>query len=64
MQFTNLQFVWEQGFDFPVERNAFAIDHQDVCHDVVTCKPADMVAFIRGSPLIRNVLAGVGNFFG
>ena len=27
-------------------------------HDVVTCKPADMVAFIRGSPLIRS-----GEFF-
>ena len=27
-------------------------------YDVVTCKPADMVAFIRGSPLIRS-----GEFF-
>ena len=60
--FLYTKFVWEQGLKFLVERNAFVIDQQNVYHDVIACKPADVVAFIRGGSLIRKVMEGVGKF--
>ena len=60
--FFTQNLYWEQSLKFLVERNALVIDYQNVYHDVTACKPADVVAFIRGGPLIWKVMEGVGKF--
>ena len=56
------EFVWEQRLKFLVERNALVIDQQNVYHDVIACKPADVVAFIRVDHYLETLWKGWGSF--